>query len=378
MAPLRVIHISTGLYTGGAETMLERLVDRVDRSRFETVVVSLKDEGTIGPRIAARGIDVVSLGTHRLPTPVAIRRLRRTLRELAPDVVQTWALFANVLGGGGARHAGVGPIAWSVHHSGNDLASFGPKVRATQALERRMAGRVPARIIACSQSSAEMMRALHYPMSKVEVIANGFDLDRFRPDPQAREGRRAELGIAADEYVVGHVARFHPVKGHDVLLAAARRVAEREPRARFVLYGNGVDAQNPALADAAAALGDRVLLLGEAADMEAIYPAFDVFVSSSRTEALPLAVGEAMACGVPVVATDCGDSAAMVGDSGRVVGVGDSPALAEAILELARLDTEGLRRLGAEARSRIEAHYSLDAMTVAYEAAWSELASTRS
>lgn len=374
MVGLRVAQVSTGLYTGGAETMLERLVGRLDPAEFESVVVSLKSAGTIGPRLADLGIEVVEVGASSIPSPADIARLRRELDRIDADVVQTWALYANVLGGIGARMARSGPIAWGVHHSDDDLALFGRRAIFTQRLEKRLATRLPARIVACSQSSFEMMRSLRYPMGKVTTIPNGFDLERFAPDPEARADLRSELGIGPDELVVGHVARFHPVKGHDLMLEAAATVAEREPRARFILCGTGIDRANPALAPLAAPLGDRVLLLGERLQMPRIYPAFDLCVSSSRTEALPLAVGEAMACGVPVVATDAGDSAAMVGDSGRIVPLRDPEGLAAGILELLQRPRGERERLGALGRERIERHYSLERMTAAYGELWTELA----
>ncbi|MDX6582325.1 MAG: hypothetical protein QOI10_1509 [Solirubrobacterales bacterium] len=371
--PLRVVQVSTGLETGGAETMLERLVDHLDAERIESVVVSLTTAGVIGPRLRERGVEVIECRAGGLPGPISLARIRGALRRVDADVVQTWAIYANVLGGVGARLAGPAPIAWGVHHAGDDLAAFGRKLVITQKIERRLSFRLPARIVACSQSSARMMEELHYPGDRVVTIPNGFETERFRPDAEARERTRGELGIRADELVVGHVARFHPVKGHAVMAAAAVEVAERLPAARFVLCGAGVDEGEPLLASLAARLGDRALLLGERADMERLYPAFDVCVSSSLTEALPLAVGEAMACAVVVAATDCGDSAAIVGDTGRIVATGDAAALAAGIAELLELGPAERARLGEAARARISDRYSMAAMAGAYSRLWAEL-----
>ncbi len=196
--PLRVAQVITGLNTGGAETMIMRLIERLDREAFESVVVSLTDVGTIGPRIAELGIDVVALGASAVPTPGDLRRIRAGIGGLDLDLVQTWTLYGNVLGGIGARLAGRAPIVWGVHHSGDDLASLGTRVVLTQRFERRLAARLPTRIVACSQSSRRMLAEQRYPQEKVVTILNGFDVKRFHPDPAARAEVRAELGIGPD------------------------------------------------------------------------------------------------------------------------------------------------------------------------------------
>lgn len=372
--PLRVAQLITGLNTGGAETTILRLLERLDPQRFESFAISLTTAGTVGPRIAELGIEVVESGAGSLPTPGDVWRIRNDIARLDLDLVQTWTLYGNVLGGIGARLAGRSPIVWGVHHSGDDLASMGRKVVATQRFERRLAPRLPDRIVACSLASLEMLQHFGYPQDKIVTILNGFDVSRLRPDREAREEARAELGIEARDVAVGHVARFHPVKRHDLFLRAAAAVARSVPEARFVLCGPGVEWRNPELAKLAKPLGDRVIMLGERADMPRVYPAFDLCCSSSSAEALPLAVGEAMACGVPVVATDCGDSASLVADTGRIVPVGDEPALAAAIGELAAAPTAERRALGAAARRRVESRYSLDRMVDSYSELWEQLA----
>lgn len=371
--PPRVAQVITGLNTGGAETMIMRLIERLDREAFESVVVSLTDVGTIGPRIAELGIDVVALGASGVPTPGDLRRIRAGIARLDLDLVQTWTLYGNVLGGIGARLAGSAPIVWGVHHSGDDLASLGTRVVLTQRFERRLAARLPTRIVACSQSSRQMLAAQRYPQEKVVTILNGFDVKRFHPDPAARAEVRAELGLGPTDRVVGHVARFHAVKGHDLLLEAAKLVVRGEPDARFVLCGAGVEPGNEALAQLAAPLGDRVMMLGEQPSMERMYAAFDLCVSSSSAEALPLAVGEAMATAVPVIATDCGDSADLVGETGRIVPLRDPEALARGISELLALSEAERSELGAAARARVDERYSLDRMVGAYAGLWTGL-----
>jgi glycosyltransferase involved in cell wall biosynthesis len=372
---LRVAHVITGLDTGGAETLLVRLLERLDRRVADGAVISLKDAGTLGARIEALGVPVRALELRPRPLPSDVAKLRSAIRASAADLVQTWMLHANVLGGATTRFAhpmsnGRAPVVWGVHVSVVDPAVLGKVAALTQRAERALSRSVPVKIVACSQSAFDVLTGLGYPRPKLELIPNGFDLDRFHPDSSAGRAVRRELGIPEAAPVVGHVARFHPIKDHRTLLAAAQRVAERIPNVRFVLCGAGVTDQNPALAGWAAPLGERVHLLGERGDVGRMYHAFDLAISSSSGEALPLVIGEAMASGIPVVATRCGDSPQLVGATGRVVPVRDPDALADATAGLLELPDEERRRLGEAARHRIADRYDIDDMAAHYVELW--------
>ena len=242
--PPRVAQVITGLNTGGAETMIMRLIERLDREAFESVVVSLTDVGTIGPRIAELGIDVVALGASGVPTPGDLRRIRAGIARLDLDLVQTWTLYGNVLGGIGARLAGSAPIVWGVHHSGDDLASLGTRVVLTQRFERRLAARLPTRIVACSQSSRRMLAAQRYPQEKVVTILNGFDVKRFHPDPAARGGGPRRARARPDR--PGRRPRGALSRGQGPRPAARGREARRPRRARRALRPVRRRASSPA------------------------------------------------------------------------------------------------------------------------------------
>ena len=375
--PLKVAHVITGLQTGGAETLLLRILERIDRSRIDASVISLTSEGPLGPRIEALGVPVRALGLRKVPTPWDVVRLGRAVRDASPDLVQTWLPHANVLGGCAARLSGRAPVVWGVHVTVVDRAGFGARAAGVQRAEKTLSHAVPARIVACSQSALDFMKRRRYAGDKLELIPNGFDVERFRPSPDSRREARTELGLAEDSLVVGHVARFHPIKDHRTMLAAAAEVAERVPDVHFVLCGAGVTRSNAEFAALAAPLGDRVHALGERDDIARLNCAMDVAVSSSAGEALPLAVGEAMACGLPVAATNCGDSPVLVGDTGRIAPVGDPAALAEAIASLLELPVSERQRMGDAARRRIAERYEIGRMTERYEATWRELSPER-
>jgi glycosyltransferase involved in cell wall biosynthesis len=372
----RVTHVITGLEVGGAEVILQRLLERVDRERFPSTAISLTGRGPLGERIEASGVPVVPLELRRLPGPIGIARLGRAMRAGDPEVIQTWLLHANVLAGGLARSRRIAPVAWSMHMTAAEAKVHGRLAVGLQRLEARLSRSVPARIASCSYSTYELMDRSGYDLAAAEVIPNGFDVDALRPNAEARATVRAELGIDPDAPVVAHAARFHPMKDHANLLAAAARVLEARPDARFLLCGTGVEESNPGLASLAAPLGEAVRLLGRRDDVTRIFQAADLAtLSSAAGEAMPLVIGEAMACGLPFVATDCGDSAELIGETGRVVPIRRSDLLADALLDVISLPVGELESLGAAARSRIAERYSLSEMVAGYERLWDELGS---
>ncbi|MBT9173999.1 MAG: N-acetyl-alpha-D-glucosaminyl L-malate synthase [Syntrophomonadaceae bacterium] len=220
-----------------------------------------------------------------------------------------------------------------------------------------------------------MHAELGYVRDKMTVIPNGFDLEVFKPDPASRLSVRRELGLPEDAVLVGLVARFDRQKDHRNFVHAAGKVAAEYPGARFLLCGSGVTAENRELDGwlRAAGVRDRCHLLGQREDVPRLMAALDVAVSSSLGEAFPLVVGEAMSCGVPCVVTDVGDSALIVGDTGKVVPSEDFAALACGIGELLEAGAERRSLLGEAARRRIGEHVSLPDMVAAYERLYREI-----
>ncbi len=373
MKPLRVLHIITGLGVGGAERMLVNLLERAERDPrglFTSEVISLRAAGPMAEPIQALGVPVRGLNMRpNLPNPLLVARLAGWIRQSRPDVVQTWMYHANLIGGAAVKLAGHTPLAWAIHQTAIDFETFKPAtlkiVRASAWASRWM----PDAVVCVAEASRETHAGLGYDRSRMRVIPNGFDTQRFKPDPAARQAARRSLGIPMDAPALGMFARFHPMKNHANFLRAAGLVQAQLPEARFILCGQGVDQANPQLAEWAAEAGlggERLHLLGPRDDIPALLAALDLYVSPSRREAFPMSIGEAMACGVPCVVTDVGDSALMIADTGRVVPQADPAALAEACLELLRLPEEERKALGEAARSRVEQEYNLEGIAQRY------------
>lgn len=375
---MNLTHIITGLDTGGAEMMLYKLLSRMDRAAFEAQVVSLTDIGPIGQKIQALGIPVRALRMHRgMPNPVAVLRLARWLRRDSPHLIQTWMYHADMIGGLAARVAGGIPVVWGIRQSNLDPQKSKRTTIWTARTCARLSHWLPIRIVCCSEGSRRVHTKLGYAAHKMVVIPNGFDLTVFRPDPVARLSVRQELGIPKDAPVIGLVGRFDPQKDHRNFVLASRRVHALLPDAHFLMCGEGVAWENQDLAGwiMAAGFRDRCHLLGRREDISRLNATLDVACSSSAFgEGFTNAIGEAMACGVPCVVTDVGDSALLVGDTGRIVPSRDPQALAEACYELIELRLNGGTDLGLAPRRRVEEHFSLPAIVARYEGLYDKLA----
>lgn len=375
MTAHRVMHVISGLSTGGAETMLVKLLSTLDRSRFEPVVVSLQGRGTMGSRLEAAGIDVETIGLRTATDlPAALWRLARAARRYEPDLIQGWMYHGNVAALLAAAAASRrSPVIWNIRQSITSLNAEKPATAFVIRRGARMSGRAAA-IVYNSRNSARQHEDIGYRADRRHIIPNGFDCDRFAPSPELRHRFRSELGVADDVPLIGLLARYHPVKDHANFLAAGARLAADTPRARFVLAGHGVDPDNAALMKLVDELGlrDRVHLLGERADTNALLAALDIATSSSRDEAFPNVLGEAMACGVACVATDVGDCRVVLGDSGIVVPPRDAAALAAAWRALLEGGAEERRRLGSGARDRVLEHYSIERVAEAYAALYGQ------
>jgi glycosyltransferase involved in cell wall biosynthesis len=366
---MKITHIITGLAAAGAETALYHLLAALDRQEYQSEVISLTDRGPTGPKIESLGVPVRALGMMRsVPNPLAIRRIAKILRRSRPHIVHTWMYHSNLLGGLAAQAAGAIPVIWGIHHSkvdSSDTKRFTVwTVRACAWFSKQL----PARIICCANSSELAHIQLGYDPEKMEVIYNGIDSELFRPNPEARIPLRSRLGLAPETLLIGMAGRLHRHKDHRNFFAAARLLRRDFPDVHFVLCGEGVTADNPKLAEEVAdGLQGHCHLIGLQHDMPAFYSALDIAANSSMSEAFPLAVGEAMACGIPCAVTEVGDSPAIVGETGRIIPPREPARMAAAWRELIDVGPEARRILGEAARQRVVTHFSVAQFAQRYQ-----------
>lgn len=376
---MKIVHIITGLNTGGAEVMLRELLRHSDPTSFQHEVMSLTDIGPTGKTIQELGFKVTYLGMRpQFPDAGALWRLSRRLKRLRPDVVQTWLYHGDVIGGLAARLAGIRAVVWGIHISQLDAPHTKKSTLLTVQAGARLSHFVPARIVCCARSALELHEKIGYDARKMEVIPNGFDLNDFAPDPLARELVRRELQLEARTPLVGLIGRFHPQKDHENFVRAAQILSQSDGRTHFVLIGAGSEWSNELLARPIenAGLKARFHLLGRRDDIARWSAGLDVLaLSSAYGEAFPMVVGQAMACETVCAVTDVGDSADLVGDTGAVVPPRDAGALARALSELLSAPPDERAASGKAARLRIEERFSIASVTARYEELWRQLAS---
>jgi len=371
MPPHSIAHVITGIETGGAEMMLLKLLAGTDLEQWPSGVVSLRGHGSLGQRIERLGVRVVPIGVRgSVPSLRAMWRLRSGMRDLAPALVQGWMYHGNLaaLAWRAMSRTRV-PIVWGIRNTLFDFASDRRLTAIVVRLSARLS-RHASRIIYNSRAGAREHENLGFASTGAIVIPNGFDTDAFAPSPAARREYRERLGVDDETVLVGRIGRYHRMKDHVSFLEAAALLVRDRPQTRFVLAGHGVDEANRSLAQLldGLRLGNAVRVLGDVVPVAGLTAALDIACSSSAYgEGFPNVLGEAMACGVPCVTTDVGDSARIVGHTGRVVAPRDPMALAAACRELIDAGSEARRRLGAEARARVQQEFSLPRVVSQYE-----------
>ncbi|MEQ1749005.1 MAG: glycosyltransferase [Prosthecobacter sp.] len=334
--PHPIAHFIAAPGGGGAEAMLLNLVGAMDRTAWHTVVIVM--DGREWPeamtKLRLAGAEVHDLEASAFLRKDTLVRLIRLLRKIRPAVLQTWMHHADFVGGWCARMASIKNVVWGIHCR-EIHANPGDSKMKMQIFRRLMgvsSSVVPARIISCSAAAMLDHVPLGYPSAAMTWVPNGIDTHHFVPDAEARETVRKELHVPFEAPLVGFIGRFHEMKDLATWLRAAALIQMRKPETHFWLCGG----EEHELGDCArAALSvipqrQQVHFTPFRADPQRAYPALDLFSLSSRTEACPMTVMEALSCGVPCVTTDVGDCAQLLNGVGSVVPAHDPEALARA------------------------------------------------
>jgi len=378
---MHIVHLIGSLEQGGAESFLVRLVAAVARHEpgWRQSVWTLTADGPLGADARAAGAEVRTFGITRTPRGLTrLAAMAATVARARCSLVQCWMYHAELVG---AAAWGLGsrvPQIWSLRQSRLSADANPLATRVLMRLCAAASSRVPAAIVANSHAALDAHRAIGYRAPHMPVIHNGVDTAVFAPDVEARRRQRAAWGIDDATVLVGCLARVAPVKGHAQLLEAAARLAADPslPPWRLVCVGAGAERGDPGFAALLrrSGLGERCLAAGPARDPAATLPAFDIAVSSSLGEGFPNAVAEGLACGVPTVATDVGDTQVLFADRSWLVPPGDAAALAAALARVLRLPEAARRAVGLAARDHIAAHFRIDDAVAAHIALYRRLA----
>lgn len=374
-----VLHFAYSIGGGGAEAMLMNLAESLNPAQFRTVVVAINARPWTHQlqRLHEAGVDVHDLESTTYLNARTLARLHAVLRSERPDIVQTWTHHADLVGGWAARVAGVRNIVWSIHcreihrnpgDSDTKMALF----RHALAGSSRF---IPQRIISCSATAIDDHEAMGYPRAKMRWIPNGIDAERFVPDTDAGLDTRAELKLPVTAPVIGFVGRFHEMKDLATFLRAAALLQTRVPEAHFVFCG-GVEIElGEVERELLAMLPQRQQVRFDSfrADPWRLYPALSVFSLSSRTEACPMTILEAMSCGVPCVTTDVGDCGRLLEGVGQVVPMHDHSALARAWEQALQLGAAAREEIARKSRQRVLEKFTIAQAARQYAETYAEL-----
>lgn len=366
----RVAFLIQSLGVGGAEAQLVQLATGLEKGGFDVSVMAMYPGGRLETELRSRnGFDYVMLGKRRRSDIIRfVRTLLKEIRRRRPDVLYGFMPVANHLALFAGRLTGI-KVVWGLRSSFVDFRYYD---RASRLLfsSARVLSSLPDLTIVNSFAGRAYHEAAGYDASKMLVIPNGIDTDRFRPDPGAASRMRVRWGVPEGVPLIGIVGRLEPMKGHLTFLDAAAIIC-RSSNAHFVCIGDGPPSYAAELRARAAATGcgDRVHWPGVCDDMPAAYSALTVLVSASIGEGFSNVVGEAMASGVRCVVTDVGDSARLVGTTGFVVPVGVADEMAQAVIKL--LDGGGEVR--GDPRGQISQNFSVERLVSATASALESL-----
>lgn len=360
----RVVFLIRSLFFGGAERQLLTLVKGMNKAAFDISILCFYNGGELEAEFLKAGIPIISLGkSGRWDIFPFFSKLFRILRDLQPEILHSYLSMSNILAVIAKGMAGKVKVIYGVRHAYMDLTKYDLLTRLVYKMEIWLSYFADLIIVNSYTGKSNHIRN-GFASKKMMVIPNGIDTDQYHPSPAEGCDTRDRLGIPQNVQVVGLVGRLDPVKDHATFLKAAAEVLQKKPDVKFICVGDGDEVYRASLQNLAQDLGisDGIIFLTGQKNIRAVYNAMDILCSASIGESFSNAIAEAMACGVPCVVTDAGDSGILVGDYGTVVPVGDVEKLASGLARMLDLSETERHTLGIKNRKRIEENFSVDRM----------------
>ena len=356
----RILFLLRSFGVGGAERQLCILASGLQRSGYSVKVAVFYAGGSLEAEARNMGIQIVDLKRHgRWDLLPFFFRLVGLIRREKPDILNSYLQVPNIWA---ALVKLIMPhlkVVWGIRASNIEWKNYGWQWNVTDKVESLLA-KIPDWIICNSQAGLLYHAEKGYPSERMSVIQNGIDTDRFFPDRRVGKGLRAEWRVRTDQKLIGTVARLDPIKDLPNFLRTASLLIEERRDIRFVCVGGGSPEYLRTLSELARSLDleEHLVWAGERSDILNVYNALNIFISSSTSEGFSNVIGEAMACGIPCVVTDVGDSAQLVGSVGEIVPAGDTEALKQATLNLLdQIEKDGMS-LNTQVRQRIIDQFS--------------------
>lgn len=347
-----VVHIIIGLNIGGAELMLKRLVlEGSSDTTIKHIVISLGELGPIGSSLRREGLTVYALGMKSVNhVPLTILKLRKLLKEIQPDVVQTWMYHADFIGGLVAKSLGINRIVWGIRTTDVTQGNSQLTVKLSKICSK-LSYYIPDKIICAAETSKKHHISIGYDESKVIVIPNGYNINDLISTNEDGLEVRKQFNLSSEDIVIGSVGRYNPVKNQRLFVEVASNLTKQLPNLKFMMVGRGNTIENKELFELISRCGlvDNFRLLGERNDIPSCLKAMDIFCLHSKTEGFPNVLVEALAAGTSCISVDVGDARQILGQYGTLVSEYNSKSIATAIhAKIVQID-----------RSKLQSNHSL-------------------
>jgi len=368
---VKIIHLITGLDAGGAEAVLVRLV--LNDKNNNNLVISMKDLGYFGSQLTDNGLRVETLGLNNwlnIISGFSILKFAFIVLRFKPDAIMSWMYHACLFGGLIGRLLGVRNIIWNILGTNQKLSQIQFGSRVIFLLCKYSSRIIPKKMVSCAQSIKSNYLSHGFKPGVFEVIHNGYDTEEFQFSMSLRDKYRAELSIKEGMPLIGMVARWHPQKNHALLIEALDLVKSHEIDFKCLFIGEDINNSELEQMIKSRGLHDHIFLRNEIGNVPKIMSSLDLHVlSSSFGEGFPNVVAEAMACNVPCIATDIGDTEIMIGDTGWIINDKTPQEMSKTIINALGLmkNKNKWSKLGMKARSRIVENFQISKMVQKYK-----------
>lgn len=367
MGKKNIVHIITGLGNGGAEMMLYKLLEKSDKSKFNFKVISMLDEGIMGEKINNLGVPVYTLKMKRgVPSLFSIIKTINICKNA--DIIQSWMYHADLLSFIVGKIFLKKRVIWGIRRANLEKDK---NKRSTLLIAKinSILSKYIDKVISCSIEAKKTHLEYGFFNNNIEVIPNGFSIEKYFYDKNAKNLIRKELEISLNRIVLILAGRWNILKDHNNCLEALRILKNSGYEVLLVFCGTEMDTKNVELMKLIydKGLNNEVMLLGRREDIPQLFSASDIYVSSSSGEGFPNVIGEAMACELPCVVTDVGDSSYIIGNTGIVVPRQSPEKLADGIIKMINFSPEERKKLGEKARHRIISNFEIGEIVKCYE-----------
>lgn len=361
-----IVIITTGLDNGGAELALYNLLSKLKhKSNTNYHVISLSSIGPVGIRLKKISVSVTAINLKSDLAFISVFRFIRLIYKIKPVQIHGWMYHGNLFAFIGWIFNPYSLLFFNIRQALHSLYQEKVLTRFV-IIFNALLSRFCELVIHNSQVGIMHHENVGFYTRNSMYIPNGFDLEMLSPSDSKRECFRSQYKISRLTRVITLLARYDPIKGHDVFLEAAKILLQEKPEVIFLMAGEGLSPDHPELSGLISQIASNLIVLGHQDDVSSVLNGSDILTVCSHSEGFPNALGEAMSGGLVCVATDVGGCSQILGDCGRIAPPAEPASLAQCWLELLSLPESEFRKNGLKARQRIKDCFSADKFVDSY------------